>query len=271
MTMAVERPAPGTRDATATRPQPYLPLYAADFLAQTVMWTGPECGLLVVLWVLEWVSGPLPLELDRIAKAARYPPRVFRQLWQRVSTAFVETPEGWVCRRIEELLEHALALSRKRAEAGSRGGAKPKQPESKREAIASDLLKQSGQERSGQVEGTPSVPPLSDPQTSVQSLAPTPATAAKNLAGERPFPTEMTPDIEELISSARPECFPATVFQKWREHNLAKPPADWRGSLRRFAQMEKFDERQWEQRKAATTTQRRGEGGLKRILARGRE
>jgi uncharacterized protein YdaU (DUF1376 family) len=236
-------------DARPVRRLQYMPFRVAEHLALTILWTGPEAALLVRLQGIQWESGPLPLSVERLAWVAKYPLKDFRRLWAQVSTVFEKTPEGWVCPRTEEERERSLDVSKKRAEAGSKGGSKPKQRGSSEQAIASDLSKQSGQGLGIGTDDSPSVPapPVSKPP--VQSLPAERLTGAQRAHGPEDFPTRLTPEIEALILEARPECDPAAIFPKWLAHNQENRRRDWRGSLKRFAAMERFDETQWEARK----------------------
>jgi uncharacterized protein YdaU (DUF1376 family) len=243
-------------ESSVTRP-PYRAQYVGDLLAETALWSGPEAALLEWLRALQFAGGPLPLDSAELAKCCRYPLKEFRRLWIHVSSAFVETPEGWVCPRTRESHEHAVELSRARARAGRAGGLAEKQKRSNREAVASvgaTARAKQLPDKSVQVNSGDSLRSSSSGfETSVQSVGgDAPTVDSERTSHESDFPTQMTTEAEAIIQAARPEGFPAEIFRKWCARNEERAPPDWRGSLRRFASMERFDSRQWEQQKAAT-------------------
>lgn len=108
----------------AKKSQPFMPLFFGDFLAATPFWRGEEQGLYLLLLAYQWTSGPLPLEPDRIAAAARYEPSRFLALWQTVRQKFVPTSTGLVNLKLEEHRQRSLDISTGYSEAGKKGAAK---------------------------------------------------------------------------------------------------------------------------------------------------
>lgn len=99
----------------------YIPFFGRDFYASTAMWTAEEVGHYIRLLVIQWDSGGLPAELERLELVS---PGVGR-VWQLLSGKFPLCDDG--LRRNARMEEHrakAEDLKEARAEAGRAGGSK---------------------------------------------------------------------------------------------------------------------------------------------------
>jgi uncharacterized protein YdaU (DUF1376 family) len=117
----------------------YIPFFGRDFYASTAMWTAAEVGHYIRLLVIQWDSGALPAELERLELIS---PGI-SSVWELLKTKFPLCDDGH--RRNARMEEHrakAQELKAKRAESGRSGGSKsqanrkqtPKQTASKSQA-----------------------------------------------------------------------------------------------------------------------------------------
>lgn len=80
-------------------PRPWLPLYPADYLADTRDLDVAEHGTYLLLLLESWDRGPLPDDLGRLCRlAAGASPETVRLVLERYWT---RTPTGWVNPRLE--------------------------------------------------------------------------------------------------------------------------------------------------------------------------
>jgi uncharacterized protein YdaU (DUF1376 family) len=103
--------------------EPYLPFFFGDFLASTAYWRGEEQGLYLLLLGYQWSSGPLPTNVEDLARIARYDIKQFQKLWKRVGEKFVRSDGGLINQRLEEVRTKAHLISRQNSEAGKQGAA----------------------------------------------------------------------------------------------------------------------------------------------------
>lgn len=99
----------------------YIPFFGRDFYASTAMWTAEEVGHYIRLLVIQWDSGGLPAELERLELVS---PGIGR-VWPLLSVKFPPCDDG--LRRNTRMEEHrakAFELKELRAQAGREGGSK---------------------------------------------------------------------------------------------------------------------------------------------------
>lgn len=102
---------------------PYMPLYFGDVLRRTLYWSGEERALLLLLSAAQWCSGPLPLDLSKLAAALQYDEEIFRKLWSgRVHRLFTATSAGFVDEELEDRRQSVARLSGARRAAGQASG-----------------------------------------------------------------------------------------------------------------------------------------------------
>jgi uncharacterized protein YdaU (DUF1376 family) len=99
----------------------YIPFFGRDFYASTAMWTAEEVGHYIRLLVIQWDSGGLPSELERLELVS---PGVSR-VWPLLSLKFPAGDDGLRRNlRMEEHRERATELKDARSEAGQEGNRK---------------------------------------------------------------------------------------------------------------------------------------------------
>jgi hypothetical protein len=99
----------------------YIPFFGRDFYASTAMWTAAEVGHYIRLLVIQWDSGSLPPELDRLELVS---PGI-TSVWELLQTKFPLGEDGQRRNgRMEEHRAKAQELKEARAEAGRRGNEK---------------------------------------------------------------------------------------------------------------------------------------------------
>jgi uncharacterized protein YdaU (DUF1376 family) len=95
--------------------RPWMPLYTADYLADTAHLSASEHGAYLLLIMHYWRKGGLPYDDAQLARIARMSPEEWSKV-RPIIEAFFEP--GWTHKRIEK----ELAEVRQRTEAGRKGG-----------------------------------------------------------------------------------------------------------------------------------------------------
>ena len=146
----------------------YIPFFGRDFYASTAMWTAEEVGHYIRLLVIQWDSGGLPSELDRLELVS---PGVGR-VWPLLSGKFPVCDDGLRRNpRMEEHRERATELKDARSEAGQEGNRKrwgdrktiANASQNDRKAIANGIAKPSPPSPS------PSPSPTPDPKKEIHT------------------------------------------------------------------------------------------------------
>ncbi|GAA0235900.1 hypothetical protein GCM10008965_00280 [Methylorubrum aminovorans] len=101
--------------------RPWMPLYVADYLADTGHLTTAEHGAYLLLIMHYWKNGGLPDDDGKLARIARCSVRDWLAMRQTLSEFF---GEGWTHGRIEHELATSLAAYERRARAGAKGGSR---------------------------------------------------------------------------------------------------------------------------------------------------
>lgn len=127
------------------RRESFLPLFFGDFLAATAEWSGEERALYLLLLGYSWSLGSIPADTEKVQRLSGWDRKAFMKAWPAVASKFMEQDGRLVNARLEEHRAHSHEVSKRRAEAGSKGGsksqAKGKQLLSNSEANARILLK----------------------------------------------------------------------------------------------------------------------------------
>jgi len=142
----------------------YIPFFGRDFYASTAMWTAEEVGHYIRLLVIQWDSGGLPADLERLELVS---PGVGR-VWQLLSGKFPLCQDG--LRRNARMEEHrakAEDLKEARAEAGRAGGSKS-QANRKQTGKQNSSKTQANGEANGQAKVKPPSPSPSPSPTPPQ-------------------------------------------------------------------------------------------------------
>ena len=95
--------------------RPWMPLYIADYLADTAHLSAAEHGAYLLLIMHYWRKGGLPDDDAQLARIARMSPEEWSKV-RPIIEAFFEP--GWTHKRIEK----ELAEVKQRTEAGRKGG-----------------------------------------------------------------------------------------------------------------------------------------------------
>lgn len=126
---------------------PWMPLYVADYLADTAHLTAAEHGAYLLLIMHYWRAGKLPNDERQLARIARMTAREWANSRDVLASFF---DAEWRHKRIESELAKSVRKSHARADAGSRGGtAKALKTNDAGLANATFLLEQTGKQNDG--------------------------------------------------------------------------------------------------------------------------
>ena len=121
--------------------RPWMPLYCADYLADTAHLTAAESGAYLHLIMHYWLKGGLPKDDAQLARIAKMKPREWAEARSTIVSFF---KDDWRHDRIERELKDAAEAYDRRAKAGRKGG------------IAKAMLEQSsGNEVAGHKQSQP--------------------------------------------------------------------------------------------------------------------
>lgn len=85
---------------------PSFPFYAQDFDMDTNTWSNEEIGVYLRLLMSEWINGPLPDDIKKLAQIARISPKKFKNLFQICSKKFIRDRNGFLInKKMEEIRE----------------------------------------------------------------------------------------------------------------------------------------------------------------------
>ena len=99
--------------------RPWMPLYVADYLADTGHLSAAEHGGYLLLIMHYWSNGALPTEDRKLARIARMAPDEWADARETIAEFF---DAEWRHERIEKELSDAKAAYERRASAGRKGG-----------------------------------------------------------------------------------------------------------------------------------------------------
>ena len=185
--------------------RPWMPLYVADYLADTGHLTGAEHGAYLLLIMHYWQTGGLPNDDDRLARIARATPEQWTIMRDTIAEFF---GEGWVHARIDDELKSAKESYERRACAGRKGG-KAKINGKQSSGIAKAGLKQSQPHSSLRSEISGSIEPSSpEPEKSA------PAADASPTVIELPCVSGETYPISEADVAEWRSAFPAVDIRQ---------------------------------------------------------
>lgn len=207
--------------------QPFMPLFFGDFLASTFTWSGEEQAMYLLLLGYQWVTGPLPDDEKKLARAIRYSDRTFRQLWPTVRSKFEEVEGGIANARLEDHRRRSADIAAARAEIGRRGGLA--RAASARVANGSDVAVANGKQLPDvcQSKNQPSIP--SHTGTNV----PLSEGARKSRRPARRCPEDFEPDLD-FASREVPGIDAEAEAAKFRDWEFAKARSDWAAAWRNW-------------------------------------
>lgn len=112
--------APGTGGSVT---KPFMPLYVADYLGDTMDLTAEEHGAYLLLLMGLWRHhGRLPHDPDKLARIARVAPRRWGHVWGSIGRFFIVEGDQIRNSRVDQELKNAAQISEIRASAGRLGG-----------------------------------------------------------------------------------------------------------------------------------------------------
>jgi uncharacterized protein YdaU (DUF1376 family) len=97
----------------------WMPLYVAEYLADTGHLTTTQHGAYLLLIMHYWRKRELPDDDKQLAAIAKLPLRIWLDCKETLQAFF---HDGWRHHRIEQELSKRVAIADKRAAAGSKGG-----------------------------------------------------------------------------------------------------------------------------------------------------
>lgn len=165
--------------------RPWMPLYPADYLADTGHLSVAEHGAYMLLIMHYWVNEGLPTDDRLLARIARMTPQQWKAARPAISEFF---DDGWKHKRIEFELTEAARISA----AGRAGG------------IASGEARR---QRNANDRGN-------DPRTTVERSSNDPPTISEALPSPSPSQPQDSPSLRSGETRARP--FAAAFEQFWQ-------------------------------------------------------
>lgn len=237
---------------------PWMPLYVADYLADTRRLSAAQHGAYLLLIMEYWISGGLPDDDSQLARIAA----MTEQEWAD-SRAFIEPffGEGWTHRRIDEELAKAKAKHKARVDAGKRGGeasAKTKQSASKATSNGTSNAQASSSQpdkketsslrsdakKADEAESHPvAEPSAKPPPVSVEPPEPVPKPPRKRPSTT--IPPDFEPDLDEALTLGLGLDRVITEAAKFRDYAAQKAwrNVDWSAAWRNWCRKAKEDER----------------------------
>lgn len=98
---------------------PWMPLYVADYLADTTRLSTVEHGAYMLLIMDYWRNGGLPADEAKLARIVRMTTAEWLTIRDSIAELF---QDDWKHKRIDDEIEKASAKNDRRVEAGRRGG-----------------------------------------------------------------------------------------------------------------------------------------------------
>lgn len=112
-----------------SKPDTWMPLYIADYLADTTRLTTEQHGAYLLLIMDYWRNGPLPDDDAALAQVTRLQPAAWKKLRPAIARLFQIANGEWRHKRIDEELDKASQFIAKQKANGSKGG-RPKKTQS---------------------------------------------------------------------------------------------------------------------------------------------
>lgn len=103
---------------------PWFPLYAKDWLMDTVELSHEQKGVHVDLLAIAWDREGLPIELDAVRKLARCSVGAWKRIWPALAAKWPELGGKRVNRWLEQQREATMVFAANKSRAGKAGAAK---------------------------------------------------------------------------------------------------------------------------------------------------
>jgi Uncharacterized protein conserved in bacteria len=206
----------------------WMPLYIADYLADTYYLKAREHGAYLLLIMSYWRHGGLPADEGVLAEIARVTPEEWEEVRPILARLF---QDGWRHKRIDAELAEACDLWAKRSAAGKVAASVRS---SNRQRIDNESMYQS-QSQSPKKETPPLVPP-SRTETSTNTV---PSQASGTAVDKTGYPLEEpTPDGNGNAHKGYPEDFEAI----WRDYrSIASPNASKAHAYKAYKKLSRAD------------------------------
>jgi uncharacterized protein YdaU (DUF1376 family) len=194
---------------------PWMPLYVADYLADTGHLSTAEHGAYLLLIMHYWQNGALPDDERKLARICRLAPEEWALARETLAGLF---GEGWSHKRIDVELVRTEERYRKRVEAGRKGGlARANAQPRSSIALAEPEQCPTNHNHSHKEEDSPVPPPEARPPRRVER-------GAFLDEGWRPSPANSEWAAAELGGAEQA----ARTFERFRNYWLAKAGRDGR-------------------------------------------
>lgn len=238
----------------------WMPLYIADYLADTQHLTAEQHGAYLLLLMQQWRSGVLPLDMDELAMMARVDITSFRKrVWPKLLKFFDETPDGYSQKRLAAERKHADDVSAKRSKSGRAGAENRWQDEVKKTDENGGGGQQDDGKTSGEAHGEPMANAMAKTTQNDGQRArtqPSPSQQQKeppSPSGDAPpaKPDRLGSRLPENWRPSEPDCnFAACHFlnieavaANFRDYWIAQPGAkgrktDWSATWRNWCRRE---------------------------------
>jgi len=99
---------------------PWFKFFPSDYLADTMGLSCCEHGVYLLLLAVSWKRGPLPDDMDHLARLAANPP--IETLRFILENYWTRTEQGWLNERLEHERAEMLRKHQRRVDAGRKGG-----------------------------------------------------------------------------------------------------------------------------------------------------
>jgi uncharacterized protein YdaU (DUF1376 family) len=105
---------------------PAFQLYAADFYTDTVSWTAAEVGVYFRLLMHEWINGPLPSSMSKLARIAGVDARNMQKMWsaELANKFLMDDAEMYINVRLEQTRQKQTQRIEVQREKGKSGAEK---------------------------------------------------------------------------------------------------------------------------------------------------
>jgi uncharacterized protein YdaU (DUF1376 family) len=94
-----------------------MPLYVADYIADTGHLSTLEHGAYFLLLMHYWATGGLPANAEQMSRICRMDKTTFSQVEPTLKQLFIATKKGWKHKRLDAELKKTAEISQKRSDA----------------------------------------------------------------------------------------------------------------------------------------------------------